>query len=72
MNRILELYERPYNPKEPVICFDEKSKQLVADSRTPLPMKPGMPRRIDSEYIRNGRANIFVMVEPKQASDTQL
>ena len=65
MNRILELYERPYNPKEPVICFDEKSKQLLADPRTPLPMKPGMPKRIDSEYIRNGTANIFVMVEPK-------
>jgi len=65
MNEILELYERPYNSKEPVICFDEKSKQLIADSRAPLPMKPGMPKRIDSEYIRNGTANVFMMVEPK-------
>lgn len=65
MNRILELYERPFNPKEPVICFDEKSKQLIADSRNPLPMKPGIPKRIDSEYIRNGTANVFMMVEPK-------
>lgn len=65
MNEILELYERPYNSKEPVICFDEKSKQLIADSRAPLPMKPGMPKRVDSEYIRNGTANVFMMVEPK-------
>lgn len=65
MSDVLELYERPYNPKEPLICFDEKSKQLLAHSRKPLPMKPGMPERVDSEYIRKGTVNIFMMVEPK-------
>lgn len=65
MNEILDLYELPYNPKEPQICFDEKSKQLLADLIDPIPMKPGTPKRIDSEYVRNGTANIFMMVEPK-------
>jgi hypothetical protein len=62
---ILELYERPYNPKEVIICFDEKSKQLLAHKRNPLPAKPGMPERYDSEYVRNGTVNLFVAVEPK-------
>jgi hypothetical protein len=65
MDAVLELYERRYNPREPVVCFDEKSKQLLADLREPLPMKPGMPMRVDSEYIRKGTANIFMIVEPK-------
>lgn len=65
MMDILELYERDYNPEIPVICFDEKSVQLLAHIRTPLPMKPGMPQRYDSEYKRKGTANIFVFVEPK-------
>ena len=65
MMDILELYERPYNPKEPVVCFDEKSKQLLAHKREPISMKPGMPERYDSEYVRNGTANLFVAVEPK-------
>ena len=65
MMDILELYERDYNPKIPVICFDEKTVQLLAHIRTPLPMKPGMPQRYDSEYKRKGTANIFVFVEPK-------
>ena len=65
MMDILELYERDYNPKIPVVCFDEKTVQLLAHIRTPLPMKPGMPQRYDSEYKRKGTANIFVFVEPK-------
>jgi hypothetical protein len=65
MMDILELYERDYNPKMPVICFDEKSVQFLAHIRTPLPMKSGMPQRYDSEYKRKGTANIFVFVEPK-------
>lgn len=65
MMDILEIYERPYNPKIPVICFDEKSKQLIAHTREPVPAKPGAPERYDSEYERKGTANIFVMVEPK-------
>ena len=65
MMDILEIYERPYNPLEPVICLDEKSIQLLDHTRGPLPIKPGTPERYDSEYERKGTANIFVMVEPK-------
>jgi hypothetical protein len=65
MMDILELYERPRNLKIPVICFDEKSKQLLIDKRNPIPAKPGMPERYDSEYERNGTVNLFVAVEPK-------
>jgi hypothetical protein len=65
MMNILEVYERDYNPREPVICFDEKNVQLTAHIRTPLPMKPGMLQRYDSEYKRKGTANIFVFIEPK-------
>jgi hypothetical protein len=65
MMDILEVYERPYNPQEPVICFDEKSMQLLAHVREPIPAAPGTPERYDSEYKREGTANIFVMVEPQ-------
>jgi transposase len=65
MMDILEVYERPYNPQEPVICFDEKSMQLLAHVREPIPAGPGTPERYDSEYKRKGTANIFVMVEPQ-------
>jgi len=62
---ILDLYHEKYNPKKPVIGFDEKSKQLIEDARQPIPMKPGSSEKYDYEYIRNGTANIFVAVEPK-------
>jgi len=65
MYRLLNLYNKPYDPKIPVICFDEKSKQLLEDSRTPIPMKPGSVKKYDYEYRRNGTCNIFVAVEPK-------
>lgn len=65
MMDILGIYERPYNSREPVICLDEKSKQLSAHTRQPLPVQPGAPERYDSEYERKGTANIFVMVEPR-------
>lgn len=65
MYRLLNLYKKPYDPKSPVICFDEKSKQLLGDSRTPIPMKPGSIKKYDYEYKRNGTCNIFVAVEPK-------
>lgn len=64
MYRLLNLYKKPYNPKFPVVCFDEKSKQLLADSRKPIPMKPGSVKKYDYEYSRNGTCNIFVAVEP--------
>lgn len=65
MYSILDLYEEPYNPKKPVIGLDEKPKQLIEDSRTPIPLKPGKTAKQDYEYIRRGKANIFMAVEPK-------
>jgi len=65
MYDVLDLYAEPYDPKRPVIGFDEKPKQLIDDSRKPIPMKPGSPEKYDYEYKRNGTANIFVAVEPK-------
>ena len=65
MYDVLELYARPYRAREPVICIDEKSKQLIRDSRAPLPMKPGMPAKYDYEYVRAGTCNVFVAVEPR-------
>ena len=65
MYRLLNLYHKPYNPAIPVVCFDEKSKQLLEDSRTPIPMKPGQAKKYDYEYRRKGTCNIFVAVEPK-------
>jgi hypothetical protein len=77
MYRLLDLYKKPYDPKLPVVCFDEKSKQLLDDSRIPIPMKPGSVKKYDYEYRRNGTCNIFVAVEPKagnhhiQVTDTR-
>jgi len=65
MYDILDLYAEPYNPEQPVIGVDEKPKQLISDSRKPIPMKPGKLERYDYEYERKGKANIFMAVEPK-------
>ena len=65
MYNILNLYEEKYDPKKPLICLDEKPKQLLGDKRTPIPIKPGSPEKYDYEYVRNGTANIFVAVEFK-------
>jgi hypothetical protein len=65
MYRILDLYKEPYNKKFPVLCFDEKSKQLLEDTRKPIPLKPGSTAKYDYEYKRNGTCNIFAAVEPK-------
>lgn len=64
MEDVLDVYERPYNPKEPVVCMDEKPLQLLGEVREPLPMKPGETAIIDSEYIRNGTCSIFAFIEP--------
>jgi transposase len=64
MEDVLELYAEEYNPTYPVVCFDEQSKQLVSEVRTPLPVQPGHPQRYDYEYRREGTANIFMMVQP--------
>lgn len=64
MESVLEVYHRPHDPKRPVVCFDEKSKQLVSEVRRPIAAKRGRPARYDYEYERNGTANLFVFVEP--------
>jgi hypothetical protein len=65
MYDLLELYAQPYCEHEPVICIDEKSKQLVQDTRRALPMKRAAPAKTDYEYLRAGTCNVFVAVEPK-------
>lgn len=65
MEHLIDLYALPYNKDEPVICIDEKSKQLIADTRAMLPMTTNANRRRDYEYRRNGTRNIFLAVEPK-------
>lgn len=65
MYAVLDLYNEPYNPLLPVVCFDEKSKQLLEDARKPIPLKPGSVAKADYEYKRNGTCNIFAAVEPK-------
>ena len=64
MEDVLEVYTRPYNPVRPVVCLDEISKQLVAETRTPLPAEPGKPERVDYEYERCGTATLFLTCEP--------
>ena len=65
MYDILDLYEEPYDPKNPVVAVDEKPKQLLGEKRKPLPIKPGKPECYDYGYVRNGNANIFMAVEFK-------
>jgi len=65
MEDVLEVYERPYRSSEPVVCFDEKTLQLLGEKRMPRPMRPGKPAKRDGEYVRRGTANIFCAVEPK-------
>jgi hypothetical protein len=65
MEDILELYAEPYDPKRPTVNLDEASKQLIAETRTPLPVQPGQVARFDYEYARNGTRNLFLFVEPQ-------
>jgi len=65
MYELLSLYGRPYDEREPVVCMDEKSKQLLGQTRAPLPAQPGRTAKEDYEFRRGGTRNIFVAVEPK-------
>jgi DDE superfamily endonuclease len=65
MEDVLDLYEEPYNPTRPKVNFDETSKQLIAETRTPLRAKPGEVARYDYEYQRNGTRNLFLFCEPQ-------
>ena len=67
MEDVLDVYHRPYNAKYPEVCLDEASKQLITAIRPDLPPRSGRVRRKDSEYKRNGTANIFMMFEPLKA-----
>ena len=64
MENVLEVYTRPHDPARPLVCLDETSKQLVAETREPIPMQPGQPARYDYEYERNGTANAFMLFAP--------
>jgi hypothetical protein len=65
MYAVLELYAKPYDAAEPVVCLDEKSKQLLEQTRRPLPAGPGQIAKEDYEYRRAGTRNLFVAVEPQ-------
>lgn len=64
MEDVLEVYTRPYDPRRPQVCLDETSRQLVGETRDPLPPAPGRPARYDPEYVRNGVVNRFMLTEP--------
>lgn len=64
MENILNLYELPYDPKRPLLCFDERPCQLIEDVLVPLPMEPGKAKREDYHYKRNGVCTIFIAFEP--------
>lgn len=61
---MLDVYTRPYDPKRPVVCMDETFKQLIGQTREPLPMRPGDVERFDHVYVRNGVASLFLAFEP--------
>ena len=64
MEDVLDLYAEPYDPQRPVVCFDETSTQLLAETRPSLPPRPGLPLRQDYEYRREGTRNLFLACEP--------
>jgi hypothetical protein len=64
MEDVLAVYTRPRDPDYPLVCLDESSKQLIGETRVPIPMKPGRPVRCDYEYERHGTANLFMMFAP--------
>jgi hypothetical protein len=64
MEDVLEVYQRPRNPDRPVVCLGETTKQLVKETRAPVPAKPRQPARHDYEYERNGTVNAFMLFAP--------
>ena len=64
MEDVLDLYHRPFDPRRPLVCIDEVPKQLVGESRLPVPARPGQPARYDYEYRRCGVANLFLVSQP--------
>jgi hypothetical protein len=66
MEDLLELYQRPYDARRPVVCLDELCKQLIAETRGPLPVREGHPALYDYEYERKGVCSLFLFVEPRR------
>ena len=64
MEDVLEVYQRPHNPSRPLVCLDETSKQMIVETRAPIPAAPGRKARHDYEYERNGVAHLFMMFAP--------
>ncbi len=64
MEMVLDIYKRPFDPQHPVVCMDESPKQLIGETKTPIPAFPGQPARTDYEYKRCGVCNIFMACEP--------
>lgn len=67
MEDVLEIYARPYDPNNPVVCMDEQPVQLIGETRVPIPATKEHPQRVDYEYERKGTASIFMFVEPLAA-----
>jgi hypothetical protein len=64
MEMVLDVYKRPFNPTNPVVCMDESPKQMIGETKVPIPASPGQPAKHDYEYKRNGVCNIFMACEP--------
>ncbi len=67
MEDVLEVYHRPHDPKRPLVCFDEGSKQQTKEIRVSLPTQPGSVAKYDSEYERNGTSNLFIFFAPLES-----
>ena len=64
MEDVLEVYHRPYDPARPLVCLDEASKQLLAETRKAMAVEPGKPKRLDAEYRRCGTVSVFMLNAP--------
>lgn len=64
MELVLDIYKRPYDPRYPVVCMDESPKQLIGETKIPIPASPGQLERYDYEYRRLGMCNVFLAFEP--------
>ena len=68
MEDVLEVYHRPQNPARPLVCLDEASKQLLAETRKAIAVEPGKPKRLDAEYRRCGTASVFMLNAPMEGN----
>jgi hypothetical protein len=66
MEDVLDLYEEPYDSRRPKVCFDETSRQLIAETRVSVAARPGQVAHYDFEYQRNGTRNLFLFIEPQR------